>query len=436
MVSSEEETYSTMFSSLRHPARRKILRMLHEKPLTFSEILEELKIPSSHLTYHLENLGELVVKQEDGKYKLSSFGEASVSMMKGAEDAPEAKKITFSAIPLKWKSLYAIFTIAIVLLSGFAYLQYSNYNHLSQEYTTINTELQNSQRQNQQLLSSTTSTDQAKTILENITQIDLTKYQTTLLSDTITPRTDLVGVVEEVLKYSLTTTESSLDIVLRFRNDHFSLYQLTVLAGIPAFTPMYLQPQNTDALQATRDIISRYQTVTNYPYLAQMSQLLASANETQGDQTLGNTKLRMTFTGGNAQIILMFTENNTDFAAKSIQLNFENNILNSLGDDYSLYTIGSTQVNTSQDQAIQIARDAAKTFTWKANGTTVSNFEVLQEPVSAVFYPHTRTDPLALVPYWYITLYLDKQYPGGVNMIAVGIWADTGQVANINALSS
>ena len=100
MSESEEETYSTMFSSLRHPARRKILRMLSEKSMTFSEILDHLGIPSSHLTYHLENLGELVVKKEDGKYKLSSFGEAAVVMMKGAEEAPAVQKKSFSSLPL------------------------------------------------------------------------------------------------------------------------------------------------------------------------------------------------------------------------------------------------------------------------------------------------------------------------------------------------
>jgi DNA-binding transcriptional ArsR family regulator len=60
-----EETYSAMFSSLRHPARRKILKMLSEKSMTFSQMLEELEIPGSHLTYHLENLGDLVVKMEN-----------------------------------------------------------------------------------------------------------------------------------------------------------------------------------------------------------------------------------------------------------------------------------------------------------------------------------------------------------------------------------
>ena len=70
-----------------------------------------------------------------------------------------------------------------------------------------------------------------------------------------------------------------------------------------------------------------------------------------------------------------------------------------------------------------------------ANGVQVSNFTVLQEPVSAVFYAKPDTG-LSLVPYWYVTLYLDKVYPGGDNSIGVGVWADTGDVANIQALSS
>jgi hypothetical protein len=43
------------------------------------------------LTYHLESLGELVSKMEDGRYKLSSFGEASVITMKGVEETPSRK---------------------------------------------------------------------------------------------------------------------------------------------------------------------------------------------------------------------------------------------------------------------------------------------------------------------------------------------------------
>ncbi|MGO8805362.1 MAG: ArsR family transcriptional regulator [Candidatus Bathyarchaeia archaeon] len=46
MSDAKEEIYSTMFSSLKHPARRKILRVLSEKPLTFSEMLNLLGVPA------------------------------------------------------------------------------------------------------------------------------------------------------------------------------------------------------------------------------------------------------------------------------------------------------------------------------------------------------------------------------------------------------
>ncbi len=82
----DEETYSLIFSSLKHPIRRKILRMLENRELTFSEILEVLAIDSGHLSYHLENLGDLIVHTQDGKYRLSSFGTAAVKLMGGVEE--------------------------------------------------------------------------------------------------------------------------------------------------------------------------------------------------------------------------------------------------------------------------------------------------------------------------------------------------------------
>ena len=435
MSGSAEETYSTMFSSLRHPARRKILRMLSERSMTFSQMLDELGIPGSHLTYHLENLGEFLVKMEDGKYKLSSFGEASVSMMKGAEEVPSIQTKKFSSLPLRWKSLFAVFIIGIVLLASMSFVQYASFNQLSKDYGLLKADFEKVKSQNQQLLS-WSSAERAMNIIRDVVQIDITKYQTTLLSDTVEDRSDLGGVVEEILKYSLTSSESKIDLVLRFRNNHFSLYQLSLIEGVPPYAPIYVQPQPTDILEATRGLIERYKSITSDPYLEEMSRLLASANETNNEQTLGNTKLRMTINGDNAEVLLLYTANGVDFSAKSLRLVFQKHVLQELSDDWFLYKVGSTQVNVSKEQAIQIARNAAKNFEWNASGVQVSNFNVLEEPVSAVFFPHPRTESLTLVPYWYITLYLDREYPGGVNSIAVGVWADTGEVANIQALSS
>jgi DNA-binding transcriptional ArsR family regulator len=429
MSGSAEETYSTMFSSLRHPARRKILRMLSERSLTFSQMLEELEIPSSHLTYHLENLGELVVKMDDGKYKLSSFGKASVSMMKGAEEVPNSQAKKFSALPLRWRSLFAALLVGIVLLSSMSYVLYASSNQLATEYELLKADFE-------KVKSSNTSADKGLSIIKDVFQIDVTKYQTTLLSNTLEARSDLAGMVEQVLKYSLINSETKIDLVLRFRNNHFSLYQLSVIEGLPYYGPIYVQPQPTDILEAARGVIERYKSSTGEPYLDEMSRLLASANESVAEQILGNTKLKLTINGDYAEILLLYTANGVDFSAKSLRLLFQNHVLQELSDDWFLYEVGDTQVSVSQQQAIQIARDAAKNFEWNINGVAVSNFNVLAEPVSAVFFPHPRTELLTLYPYWYITLYLDREYPGGVNSITVGVWADTGQVANIQALSS
>ncbi len=89
----EEETYSLIFRSLKHPNRRRILRMLKDENLTFSEILEPLSMDSGHLSYHLENLGDLITRSQDGKYELSSIGSAAVKLMSGVDEQPIAPKV-------------------------------------------------------------------------------------------------------------------------------------------------------------------------------------------------------------------------------------------------------------------------------------------------------------------------------------------------------
>jgi DNA-binding transcriptional ArsR family regulator len=424
-----EETYSTMFSSLRHPARRKILKMLSERSMTFSQMLEELEIPGSHLTYHLENLGELIVKMEDGKYKLSSVGEACCSIMRSAEDVPNIQTKQFWLLPLRWKTLFTVFIIVIVLLASMSCIQYASFNQLSTDYGLLKDELE-------RVKSWSTSANKGIDIIRDVFQLNIAKYQLTLLSHTVEDRSDLDGAIEEILKYSLTTSESKIDLVLRFRNNHFSLYQLTLIEGVLPFDPSYIQPQSTDILEATRSLIERYKSISSDLYLEEISTLLSSANETNNEQTLGNTKLKVTIYGDNAEVLLMYTANGYDNPTKRLRLIFQKNVLQELSDDWFLYTVSDAQVNISKELAIQIARNAAKNFQWNADGVTVSNFNVLAEPVSAVFFPHPRTESLVLVPYWFITLYLDKEYAGGVNSITVGVWADNGEVANIQALSS
>jgi DNA-binding transcriptional ArsR family regulator len=431
MPDSEEEIYSTMFSSLKHPARRKILRMLSEKSLTFSQMLEELGVSSSHLTYHLESLGELVVKMDDGKYRLSTYGEAAVLTMKGVEETPSIKTKYLLSFPVKWKAAFTVLMVSVILLASVSCIQYASLNQLTGEQELLKTNLDKLTAENQQLLSWSTSADKAVTVLRDVIQLDLTKYKATLTSDTIERRSDLGGVVEEILKYSLTSDESQIDVVIRFRNKNLSRYQLLVDES----APLYVQPQ-TSILDATKKLLERYSAYSDAPYLEEMSSLFASVNETKNTElTEGNTKMEISVSGDTTEIQWLYTENGVDFSPKSLSLTFEDNVLKELIDGWFLFKIGSTTVNISSAEAIEIARNYAKNFSWNAEGVEVSSFAILQDPVSVLFHPTAREDPLTLVPYWYVTLSLDKVYPPGVNKIAVGVWADTGKVAQAKTLS-
>ncbi|MHA2314682.1 MAG: ArsR/SmtB family transcription factor [Candidatus Hermodarchaeia archaeon] len=119
----EEETYSLIFRSLKHPIRRKILRILVDKQLAFSKILAILSMDSGHLSYHIENLGDLVKHTADGKYELSSIGVAAVNLMSGVEERPQLFTLAEKLRSKKIRNalMGAAFTILIVSVALNAY---------------------------------------------------------------------------------------------------------------------------------------------------------------------------------------------------------------------------------------------------------------------------------------------------------------------------
>ena len=425
MSDAKEEIYSIMFSSLKHPIRRKILRILSEKPLTFSEMLELLGVSSSNLTYHLESLGELVT-QEESIYKLSTFGAAAVGTMKIVEEAPEVQPRRRLGVSLKWKATLGILLIGVIVFSSIAAIQYTSLNQTTNERNAL-------QSKYNQLLAWSGTTDQAINFLQQVTQIDTSHYQATLLSRTVEQRSDLGGALEEILTYSLTSSDSKMDVVFRFRDNQLSRYQIALIEG----SPVYSQPQSFSLLDNVKSLLGRLATYESTSYLANLSRVLSlvQTDTPNIEITEGNVKLNETISGDSGQILFMYTENGVDFSPKSLDLVYSNGDLTSLTDGWFLFTIGSTTINVSSDRAVELARNAVKGYSWNVNGTIVSGFTVLQQPVLTVFHPNTKNG-LALYPQWTVILYLDKVYPGGVNSLAVEIWADSGEVSQIKTQNS
>jgi DNA-binding transcriptional ArsR family regulator len=111
-LSYEEDTYSSIFTALKHPIRRRILRMLGQSPVTYTDILNQLNIDNGLLNYHLDNIKELITKDKEGKYVLSEFGKAALSLTTKVEE-PVAKQgdRIFGLNTIQIKSVLAILVI-------------------------------------------------------------------------------------------------------------------------------------------------------------------------------------------------------------------------------------------------------------------------------------------------------------------------------------
>ena len=168
-----------------------------------------------------------------------------------------------------------------------------------------------------------------------------------------------------------------------------------------------------------------------------MVNLIDAVNTTGPTQvTQGNMTLQVTVSGDQTEFMWMYTQDGIDYQAKGVMMTFENNILLTMTDGYFLFTVGTPQLSISQSEAITMAKNYVSTLIWNFNGTKYTSFPVLDTPISVQMVPHPRSDSDELIPYWYVILGLDRVYPGGVDEVTVGIFADNGQIDGIQMLSA
>jgi hypothetical protein len=404
--------------------------MLGNKPMTFMEMVEELGVSSPNLTYHLESLGELISKRENDQYKLSSFGLATINAMKGIEEVHEAEPKR-RATSFKWKAVSAALLVIVIVMASMTTLEYASMNQLSNTQKLLLDE-------NQHLLSYGAGTDKVPSFLQNLTQIDSKAYTISLLSNTMQWRTDFGGVAEGVMQYSLTSGTSNLNVNFRFRDNHFSRYELDMIESSPIFT----QAQPNDILQNAKYTLARYKTFSGDAYLTNMTDLLNAVSKLDNTEIIqGNVKLQVIVSPGTVVFFWMYTENGVDFQTKGLTMTFQNNVLTNMADGYFLFTVGSTNIGstdiaTSKEQAITIAKNYVRTLKWTIEGQEVTGFQARDQLLSVQLVPHTRGNNVALIPYWYIELGLTRTYAGGLNEVTVGIYADNSQVADVQMLST
>ena len=122
----EEDTYSTIFNALKHPIRRRILRIIRDGPSTYAEIQTQLNIDNGLLNYHLENMRSLLLKEENGDYNLSDFGHGATVLLERVEQPVTSRVDTILGLsPLQIKSIIVIFILSLGALA-FSHVKLDN----------------------------------------------------------------------------------------------------------------------------------------------------------------------------------------------------------------------------------------------------------------------------------------------------------------------
>ncbi len=275
--------------------------------------------------------------------------------------------------------------------------------------------------------------EKALSFLADVVSIDVGKYNVTLVSDG-SPYNVVNSADQEEVRYKLENSKNTLDVTCLFKNNALVWCTIYVLSG----SPVYTQTPSTNLLDQVSTLLDRYQNYTSssrYQGMKSMLSLLQTADDTAA--ILGDAKLVIHSDGVAKGFEWTYIYNGVE--APGLQIEFFNGILETFNDQASLFTIGSTTTNISKEKAIDIALDRVKDFSWTvgldpSTAIEVTNFTVLSENAQIKLSMQPREDS-TLYPFWRVDLYLDKVYAGGVSSIAVGIWADTGEISYCKALS-
>jgi hypothetical protein len=136
-MSTEEDTYNIIFKAMQHPIRRRILRTLSEAPSTYTEIQKTLNIDNGLLNYHLDNMKDLITKNDEEKYTLSEFGKATVNLVRGVEEPANTLPGRGSVSILLLNKLLVACFIIIALASAAVIIDMNGrYTDLTEKYYT------------------------------------------------------------------------------------------------------------------------------------------------------------------------------------------------------------------------------------------------------------------------------------------------------------
>jgi len=270
-----------------------------------------------------------------------------------------------------------------------------------------------------------TKPEKALTFLTDVVGLNLASYNA-----------KLVGVMENgpfnstVVKYTLESNESKLDVLYLSTGNVYVWCKLTPLKGAPLFA----QPATT-TIDGAKSILERYQTYAGASYLQEMRNSLDTMSVLEPKTTtMGDIRLETSILeGGKESIQWMNAVNGITNTYDIVALTLRNGTFEQFCDSWNLYKIGAADVKVDQEEAIRIAKENAYIRSGPNGDVKFTNFTIVDLSVRAELKMQPRTDGM-LYPNWLVLFGLDKVYFNQVTGIQVSIWGDNGEVGYVGNL--
>lgn len=288
---------------------------------------------------------------------------------------------------------------------------------------------------------SPTNVEDVLVFLKDVFQVDTAKYETTLVVSGTEYWPELGGIAQTTGQYSLDSTgqggKSLLTVSFSFWNEELISCSFYEESQGP---PLCIEQPKTDLMDVVSGFLQRYQTYTGDSQLAQMRSLLdtieAISNTTKTVDTL---ILIIHVEDDRTYFAWSNTVNETEFNGtgySGLHLGFRDGHFSDFKDDRKFYELGSSEVNISLEEAVEIAAKRVEDYSYMFNGEEIADFNVSREfYISRPHFMNRTGDPMELYPCWIIELGLDKYYPGNVASIQVLLWADSGEAFHCQAMS-
>ena len=208
----------------------------------------------------------------------------------------------------------------------------------------------------------TTSTTKGLSVISQVAGFDPTKYHTVPTLAAVGP--NFGNLPTENIRYTLDSNLSHIEILETYSGNHLQIIDVLQNSGS-------LQPVTAPltSVGMAENFLLRYQAYTANSFYGQLASMLNEADSTKNSTVIiGNIKLDVTIIAGNFSLENMitftwyYTAGGINTLDKCVSLSYKDGLFKGFIDTWDLRKIGSTTINLSENQAINIAMQNAKNY--------------------------------------------------------------------------